>query len=194
MKAVALFTAIAMTVMTGSAFAATYEIDPMHTNARFAIDHFKTSTNVGGFYGLGGELEYDKTTGKGKIDIDIPMANLQTGSDKFTNHLKSADIFNAETHPKINFTSTKFNYIGKGKTRKLSSVDGTLTMMGQTHPVRLRADKFNCYQSPMLKKEVCGGDFSTVIDRTKWGVDYLVDSGMTKKVRLDIQIEAAIKE
>ena len=191
MKAITLITAL---VVSGSAFAATYEVDPTHTNARFAIDHFKTSTNVGGFYGLTGEVEYDKATGKGKIDIDIPVSTLQTGSDKFTDHLKSADLFNAAAHPTMNFTSTKFNYVGKGKTRKLSSVDGTLTMLGQSHPVRLRADKFNCYQNPMLKKEVCGGDFSTTIDRTKWGVDYLVDAGMTKKVRLDIQIEAAIKE
>ena len=32
----------------------------------------------------------------------------------------------------------------------------------------------------MAKTEVCGGDFSTTIDRTKWGVNYLVDAGMTK--------------
>lgn len=64
-------------------------------------------------------------------------------------------------------------------------------MHGKTAPVKLKAEKFNCYQSPMLKTEVCGGDFSTTIDRTKWGMDYLVNVGMTKSVRIDIQIEAA---
>ena len=63
--------------------------------------------------------------------------------------------------------------------------------MGKTHPVTLKATKFNCYQSPMLKTEVCGGDFETVIDRTQWGMNYLVNAGMTKNVKLDIQIEAA---
>ena len=43
----------------------------------------------------------------------------------------------------------------------------------------------------MLKTEVCGGDFETVIDRTQWGMNYLVNAGMTKNVKLDIQIEAA---
>ena len=45
----------------------------------------------------------------------------------------------------------------------------------------------------MLKTEVCGGDFSTKLDRTKWGMDYLVKEGMSKNVRIDIQIEAAKK-
>ena len=176
--------------LTATAHAATYEIDAAHTNARFAIDHFNTSTNVGDFFGLTGSMEFDKEARKGKIDITIPIDSLQTGSEAFTGHLKSADPFNAEAHPNMRFESTKFNYVGKGKSRKLSSVDGNLTLLGQTHPVRLKADKFNCYDSPMAKAEVCGGDFSTTIDRTKWGMDYLVAMGMAKKVRIDIQVEA----
>lgn len=192
MKSSYLLAAALMAATTASA--ATYEIDAAHTNARFAIDHFNTSTNVGGFYGLTGELEFDKKAQKGKIDITIPVSTLQTGSEHFTNHLKSADLFNAEAHPEMRFESTKFNYTGKGKARKLSSVDGKLTLLGQTHPVRLKADKFNCYNSPMFNNaEVCGGDFSTTIDRTKWGMDYLVAMGMTKKVRIDIQVEAVKK-
>lgn len=42
-----------------SANAATYKIDPYHANARFSIDHFGTSSNVGGFYNLTGELQLD---------------------------------------------------------------------------------------------------------------------------------------
>ena len=38
----------------GSAQADTYKIDSHHANARFAIDHFNTSTNTGGFYNLSG--------------------------------------------------------------------------------------------------------------------------------------------
>ncbi|ENS6739048.1 polyisoprenoid-binding protein [Neisseria gonorrhoeae] len=166
---------------------ATYKVDEYHANVRFAIDHFNTSTNVGGFYGLTGSVEFDQAKRDGKIDITIPVANLQSGSQPFTDHLKSADIFDAAQYPDIRFVSTKFNFNGK----KLVSVDGNLTMRGKTAPVKLKAEKFNCYQSPMAETEVCGGDFSTTIDRTKWGVDYLVNAGMTKNVRIDIQIEAA---
>ena len=175
-----------MAAAATTAASATYQIDPLHTNARFAIDHFATSTNVGGFYGLTGSLQFDQTKREGSVDLTIPVNSLQSSSSEFTEHLRSADLFHAAQYPHIHFVSTKFNYVGK----KLTSVDGNLTMLGKTHPVKLKAEKFNCYNSPMAKAEVCGGDFSTTIDRSKWGMNYLVDAGMTKKVKLDIQIEA----
>ena len=67
---------------------------------------------------------------------------------------------------------------------------GQLTLLGQTHPVTLKATQFNCYQSPMLKREVCGGDFETTIDRSQWGLNYGIDWGFTKNVRLVVQVEA----
>lgn len=184
------FIAVSAAVLSVSAQAATYEIDPFHTNARFAIDHFATSTNVGGFYGLTGSVQYDQKARTGSVDITIPVESLQTGSQAFTNHLKSADLFDAQKYPTMRFKSTKFNY---GWTGKLNSIDGQLTLMGKTQPVRLKVQKFGCYDSPMLKTQVCGGDFSATIDRTQWGMNYLTDIGMAKNVRLDIQIEAGKK-
>ena len=67
---------------------------------------------------------------------------------------------------------------------------GQFTLMGKTHPVTLKATKFNCYQNPMLKREVCGGDFETTIDRTAFGVNYGVQYGFPKNVRIVAQIEA----
>ncbi len=55
-----LFVSLLLATTAGSAVAATYDIDPFHANARFAIDHFNTSTNVGGFYGLTGTVEFDE--------------------------------------------------------------------------------------------------------------------------------------
>ena len=181
---------LSILALAGIANAATYEIDPHHTNARFAIDHFNTSTNIGGVYGVTGQMEFDKAKRTGKIDVELPLSNLQSSSKEFTGHLLSADLFDVNNYPTMRFESTRFNYTGKGASRKLSSVDGKLTLLGKTHPVRLKAEKFNCYESPMNKTEVCGGDFSATIDRTKWGMNYLVDMDMAKNVRIDIQIEA----
>ena len=160
---------------------------PVHSNARFEIDHFGTSTNVGGIYKVTGNVHFDPAKKTGSVEAVLPLANLQSSSDEFTKHLKSADIFNAEKYPEIRFASTKFIFDGK----KVSAVQGNLTLLGQTHPVVLKASKFNCYQNPMKKVEVCGGDFAATIDRTQWGADYLVSAGMAKNVKLNIQIEAA---
>ncbi|MGF6147536.1 Uncharacterized conserved protein [Kingella potus] len=169
--------------------AAQYEIDPFHSNARFEIDHFGTSSNVGGIYRVSGMVHFDAAAKNGSVEAVLPLANLQSGSDEFTRHLKSDGLFNAEKYPEMRFVSDRFIFNGK----KVSAVQGKLTLLGQTHPVTLKATKFNCYMNPMSKTEVCGGDFSAVIDRTKWGMDYLVSAGMAKNVKIAIQIEAAKK-
>ena len=180
----------------------TYKIDPAHANVRFAIDHFNTSTNTGGFYNLTGEVQYDPKQQFGKVAITIPMADLNTGNAKFDETLKSADFFAVEQYPTAHFESTQWHFSKGTKDAKgdgddssdgqakVTQVDGNLTMHGKTYPVTLQATKFNCYFSPVYKKSVCGGDFTTTIDRTKWGIDKYVLLGMSKQVQLSIQVEA----
>lgn len=181
-----IFLTALLAATAAGANAATYKIDPYHANARFSIDHFGTSSNVGGFYNLTGTLQFDAAKNTGSVDLTIPTASLQASSNDFTKHLKSADLFNVEKFPEMRFVSTKFHFDGQ----KVTAVDGNLTLLGKTHPVTLKANKFNCYDSPMLKTQVCGGDFTTSIDRSQWGMNYLVDVGMTKTVDIAIQIEA----
>lgn len=173
-----------------SAFATDYTIDAGHTNARFSIDHFGTSTNHGGFYNLTGEIKFDPKAKTGFVDVTIPVAeHLNTARDAFTAHLKTSDLLDADKYPTMRFISDKWHF-NEGK---VTSVEGKLTMMGKTHPVTLTATKFNCYQNPLYNAEVCGGDFTTTIDRTQWGINYLIEAGIPKEVKLDIQIEAVKK-
>jgi len=62
------------------------------------------------------------------------------------------------------------------------------------HPVTLKALRFGCVENPMLKREVCGGDFEALMDRTVFGVDYGLARGVAKDVRLAIQVEAIRQE
>lgn len=67
---------------------------------------------------------------------------------------------------------------------------GQLTLLGQTHPVTLMANQFTCYPNRRAETEACGGDFEALIDRTQWGMDYLVKIGMPTEVRITATIEA----
>ena len=174
-----------------SSHARPYNIDPAHTNVRFAIDHFNTSTNTGGFYNLTGQLTYDPTAKTGSISLIIPLNSLNTGNKAFDIMLKSADFFDVEKFPLARFESTQWHFAPNKDNAEVTKVDGLLTLHGKTNPVTLTATKFNCYLSPILKKSVCGGDFMTTIDRTKWGISKYTLLGMTEKVDLTIQIEAA---
>lgn len=172
--------------LLSAAHADVYKFDNMHTNAVFNIDHFQTSTNHGGVYAISGELKYQPEKQVAEMRVTIPVSALNTGVEAFDNHIRSSDILDAEKYPEIVFKSTKWHF----DDNKPVSIDGLLTMKGVTKPVTLTTTKFGCYMSPIFKAQVCGGDFVTQIDRTQWGVDYLVDMGMTKVVDIKIQAEA----
>lgn len=184
----ALFALAAASVFASAAQAApaTYAIDPTHTFATFEIDHFGASTNRARFDKKSGSVQFDKAAKTGKVEIELDMTSVNSGTPAFNKHLQSADIFNVEKFPTAKFVSDKFVFDGD----KLKEVTGQLTLNGQTHPITIKSNKFTCYDSPMLKREVCGGDFEATIDRTQWGVNYGVDWGFPKNVRLVLQMEA----
>ena len=184
----ALATAAAAVLSTGAAHAemATYAIDPSHTFATFEISHFGASVNRGRFDKKEGTVQFDRAGKSGKVDVSFDTGSINSGTPAFDKHLKSADMFNAEKHPTMRFVSNKFVFDGD----KVSTVEGQLTLLGKTHPLTLKANQFNCYQSPMLKREVCGGDFEGTVDRTAFGMDYGVQYGFDKNVKVIVQIEA----
>jgi polyisoprenoid-binding protein YceI len=170
------------------AIAANYKIDPMHTNVRFTLDHFATSSNVGGFYNLNGIVHYDANTKTGSVDISIPLTALNTGRSTFDAHLQSREFFNIAQYPIIRFASSDWVFDKNGKVRALR---GQLTIVGKTHPVALKASKFNCYYSKIASAQVCGGDFEGIIDRSQWGIiAYLKEMPASRYVKLNIQVEA----
>ncbi|WP_114972328.1 YceI family protein [Rhodoferax ferrireducens] len=166
--------------------AANYAIDPNHTFVTFEIGHFGTSTNRGRFDKKEGKVEFDRAGTNGKVEIVIDTTSINTGTAAFDKHLQSADLFDSVKHPTAKFVADKLSFSGD----KVADVTGTLTLLGKTQPVTLKATSFNCYNSPMLKREVCGGDFETTIDRTQFGMNYGIDWGFPKNVRLLVQVEA----
>ncbi|MEG1454153.1 MAG: YceI family protein [Comamonas sp.] len=166
---------------------ATYAIDPTHTFATFEIDHMGATTNRARFDKKQGTVEFDREGKSGKVEVTLDMTSVNSGTPNFDKHLQSAEIFNAAKFPTAKFVSDKFVFDGD----KVKEVTGQLTLLDKTQPVTFKANKFNCYPSPMLqKREVCGGDFEATIDRTAFGLDYGVNWGAAKQVRLVLQIEA----
>lgn len=185
-KSLSSLLAVAAALTAGAAQAANYAIDPTHTFVTFEIGHFGTTTNRARFDKKQGTVEFDRSAKTGKVDISVDVTSVNSGTPPFDKHLQSADLFDAAKHPTIKFVSDKFSFNGD----KVSEVSGQLTLLGKTAPVTLKATQFNCYDSPMLKREVCGGDFEATIDRTQWGMNYGVEWGFPKNVRLVVQIEA----
>lgn len=168
---------------------ARYDVEPTHTFATFEIDHFGASVNRGRFDRKEGHIELDRKAKTGSFELTFHIDSINTGTPEFDKHLVAADIFDAARFPTATFVGNQFVFDGD----KVRSVTGQLTLKGKSQPVTFTAKQFNCYQSPMLKAEVCGGDFETTIDRTAFGLDYAVKMGVSKNVRIVAQIEAVRK-
>jgi len=182
------FTALSLIALAAVAHAepAKYAVDPTHTFVTYEITHFGTSTNRGRFDKKEGMVELDRAAKSGKVEISFDLASVDTGVPGMDKHLRGDDFFAIEKFPTAKFVGDKFSFNGD----KVSAVSGQLTLRDKTAPVTLNAKNFNCYQNPMLKREVCGGDFEATIDRTQWGIDYGLAWGFPKEVKLVIQVEA----
>ncbi|MBX3643222.1 MAG: polyisoprenoid-binding protein [Rubrivivax sp.] len=163
-----------------------YAIDPTHTFVNYENGHYGTTTNRGRFSTKDGTLYFDRAGRAGKVEVIIDISSVNTGVDFLNRQIQGKDFFNVADFPTATFTSNKFVFDGD----KVSEVQGQLTLKGQTHPVTLKATKFNCYTNPLVKREVCGGDFETTIQRSLWGVLWGLQFGFEDAVKLIIQIEA----
>lgn len=166
---------------------ATYKIDPTHTFVTFEAQHFGTSTNRGRFDQTEGEVKLDRKATTGSADITIHTGSISTGTSGFDGHLRGKRFFNAEQYPTATFKGSDFVFDKNGK---IQAVKGDFTLLGKTLGVTIKAKHFNCYEHPYIKREVCGGDFETTIQRSRWGMDYGVAKGLPDDIRLVIQIEA----
>jgi polyisoprenoid-binding protein YceI len=175
---------MALTAAAAHAAPSTYAIEPNHTYVTFEAKHFGTSTNRGRFDKKSGTVTIDTSSKTGQIDMTIEMASINTGSEAFNNHLKSKDFLNVEAFPQAMFKSNKIVFEGD----KIVAAVGDLTLLGKTQTVTLKANNYGCYDNPMFKRQVCGGDFETTIQRSDFGMSYGLPF-IPNDIRLVIQVE-----
>lgn len=179
--------------VTAAAAAApvTYKVDPEHTHPSFEADHFGgMSVWRGRFNENAGTVVIDREAQTGTVDIVIDTNSIDFGLEKLETHVKSADVGMLDT---AKFpTATYKGKLTKFKDGAPTEVQGELTLHGVTKPVTLTIRSFKCMPHPMKKKEFCGADAVTTINREDFGVGWGKAFGFGMDVKLAIQIEAFI--
>jgi len=84
-----------------------WQIDAAHSNIEFGVRHLMISTVKGRFSDVAGTVtvDPDDPTAVG-VDVTLKTASIDTRQEQRDAHLRSADFFDAETHPTIAFRST----------------------------------------------------------------------------------------
>ncbi|WP_162595254.1 YceI family protein [Variovorax sp. PBL-E5] len=164
----------------------TYVVDPTHTFVMYEMGHYGTTTNRGRFSTKDGSVKIDGSGASGKVDITMDISSINTGVDLLNRHVLSKDFFNVAEFPTGRFVADRIAFSGD----KVIEVPGTLTLLGQTRPVTLKASRFGCYISPLINRQVCGGDFETTVQRSQFGILWGLNFGFEDKVHLLVQVEA----
>ena len=185
------FTLLAMTAIFSTAALAapeTFVIDGSHTLPRFSYDHHGYSTQLSRFDKTSGKITIDRAAKTGSVNVVIDTTSVNTGYQLFNEHIQGEDFLNTAKYPTATFTSNTVKFDGD----KISSIDGTLTLKGISKPVTLTVTSSLCKPHPMVKKEACGANATTVVKRSDFNmakyVPYVGD-----EVTITVPVEA-IKE
>lgn len=161
--------AILAAAAPGAAQPATWEIDPVHSTATFAVRHMMVTTVRGTFRNLAGTVQFDgKDVGTIVAQATIDVASIDTRDPKRDDHLRSADFFDAARFPTITFASRRVEPRGAGR----FALVGDLTIKGVTREVTLDVEG----PTPEIKDPGgnirIGASATTRIDRQAFGVSW----------------------
>lgn len=163
-----LFTIItAMILAAQISTAATYQVDPVHSQVEFSVDHLVIFKVNGSFNEYQGVIEAD-AAGKSltSAKAEIKVASIDTREAKRDAHLLSADFFDAENHPVMTFVSKRVEGSGNNIT-----VVGDLTIRGTTKEVALKGS-FRGENTDPWGNVRAGFTASTVINRHDYGLSW----------------------
>ncbi len=166
------------------AAAENFTIDPEHTYPSLEVPHLGISIFRGKFTKTSGKVTLDRAAQTGSVEVQIDAASVDFGHDKLEEHVRSKDFLNVERYPTITYKGALQFNDGTPKT-----IDGQLTLLGVTKPVKLTINSFKCIDHPFYKKEWCGADAEGEFNRADFGMTYYAD-GELGKVHVRIQVEA----
>src|ERR1700675_3242406 len=131
-RAISVMALAATLSLPAGAATSTWQIDPNHSSAQFAVRHLAISTVRGAFTKVSGAVQLDDTDiTKSVVEVTIDAASVDTRVADRDKDLRSDHFFDVAKYPTITFKSKKVEQAGAGKLK----VTGDLTIHGTTKEV-----------------------------------------------------------
>jgi polyisoprenoid-binding protein YceI len=147
--------------------AATWQIDPNHTAAQFAVKHLAVSTVRGAFMKVSGSAQHDPADpSKDSVEITIDAASIDTRVQMRDNDLRSPNFLDVQKYPTITFKSKQVKSAGAGKLQMV----GDLTIHGVTKEVILDVDGPSSPIKDPWGNQRIGASATTKVNRNDFGV------------------------
>jgi polyisoprenoid-binding protein YceI len=169
-----------------------WDFDYAHSAVEFTVRHMLVSKVRGRFTKWNGKIQLDEQdVTRSHVEVEIDVASIDTHEPQRDAHLRSADFFEAEKHPKITFKSTQVEDKGKDHL----AVTGDLSIRGKTQKVVLDVERGGLVAKDPWGKRRMGFTAQVTIDRKEFGVSWnqTLDQGglaLSDKIAITIEIEA----
>jgi polyisoprenoid-binding protein YceI len=162
--------------LPAAAATSTWQIDPNHSAAQFAVRHLAISTVRGAFTKVSGTIQLDdKDVSKSSVDVTIDAASVDTRVADRDKDLRGDRFFDVEKYPTLTFRSTKVEQVEAGKLK----VTGDLTIHGVTKQVVLDVEGPTAPMKDPWGNQRAAANATTKINRQDFGVKWnaKMDSG-----------------
>ena len=183
--------AAAAVLLPRPAPASTWEIDPVHTTAGFAVRHLVVSKVRGHLGRVTGTLHLDeKDRTRSTVEATVDLTGIDTDNEERDRHLRSADYLDTRRYPTLTFRSKKV--VAQGADRFV--VTGDLTLRGVTREVELVVEGSATPVRDPWGKTRLGGEIRTTLERDAFGIgrQSVVEGGglvMGNDVEVTIDVE-----
>ncbi len=171
--------------------AGTWQIDAVHSDVSFSVRHMMVSKVKGRFGSFSGTLVTAENPLESSVTATIDATSIDTNQEQRDAHIKSADFFEVEKYPTIDFASTGVEADGGDYI-----LHGNLTIKGNTKPVDLKLE-LGGFGPDAYGGTRAGFTATTEISRKEFGVDIQVpmDGGgvvVGDKITITLEIEAVL--
>jgi polyisoprenoid-binding protein YceI len=171
----------------------TYVLDPSHSEVTFSVRHMMISKVRGTFGVKSATLIAPENPLDAKVTASVDVTSIDTKDEGRDAHLRSADFFDVENHPNMEFVSTGTR-LEKGD----FLVDGDLTIRGTTKPVTFTFD-FGGFGSDPYGNYKAGASATTTINREDFGLTWnaALESGgvlVGKDVTINLDLQGALQQ
>ncbi len=183
-----LASAVPAPVVTTPLPSGTWKVDPVHSSVEFHVKHLGIATVKGQFSKFEGTVEVDAEGARAYGTVDV--ASVDTREPQRDEHLRSADFFEAERFPRIEFRSTAIRPLDDEE----FEIDADLTIHGVTRPVTLKAVFEGAETDPQGNDRV-GVSAGAQINRSDYDMKFNAALGsgnlvVSDKVKILVEVSA----
>ncbi len=171
----------------------TWVLDPSHSEVTFSVRHMMISKVRGTFGMKSATLVAPENPLDARVTASVDVTSVDTNDEGRDGHLRSADFFDVETFPTMEFVST-----GARVEAGDFFIDGDLTIRGITKPVSFEFDFGGFGQDPYGNYKA-GASATTTINREDFGLTWnaALETGgvlVGKDITINLDLQGALQQ